>query len=153
MATLKSAEDVADEIAARLATCTVALGAETDLGARVYRGRKTIDDSQIPCSVIIEGDDVPQDQRQAQVALAQRYVLFAYLACDPDNPNTAAHKGLRDLKRAIFRTDGKWHPTWGGKVKNIEYLGRDIGPRADGSGFVVAVIEIGVEYVEDLAAP
>lgn len=150
-----NAEQIAIEIANRLATRTVAQGAETDLGAKVFRGRVRIHDDMIPCSVIIEGDDVVARERGVgpTVKIEQRYVLMAYVPCDPDNPNDAAHKAIRDLKRAMFVTAGKPDATWGRKVKEVAYLGRDIGPRADGAAFVLAVIEIAVEFPESLAAP
>ena len=150
-----NAEQIAIEIADRLATRTVALGAETNLGAQVYRGRVRIHDDMIPCCVVIEGDDVPSRERGVgpTVKIEQRYVLMAYVPCDPDHPNDAAHKALRDMKRAIFSTAGKPDATWGRKVKDVAYLGRDIGPRADGAAFVLAVIEIAVEFPESLAAP
>jgi hypothetical protein len=40
-----------------------------------------------------------------------------------------------------------------GQVKRVEYLGRDIGPRSDGEAIVLAIIEIGVQYVENVATP
>lgn len=152
---LHVAESVGDEIAARLATCTVALDAETDLGVKVYRGRRRIDDSMIPCVTIIEGDDIPARATGGRcvVKLDQRYVLYAYVPCDPDDPNVAAHAALRDMKRALFSTAGRPDNRLGGKVFEVEYLGRDIGPRADGAALVLAALEIGVTYVEDLAAP
>lgn len=150
---LQRAEDVAVEVCARLASRTVALGAETDLGVSVYQGRRRIDDSMIPCAVVIEGPDTAGSAVGARVEVDQPYTLFAYIPCDPANPNVAAHAALRDLKRAIFMTDGKADPRWGGKVREVRYLGRDIGPRADGAAFVVAAIDIGVQYVENLAAP
>ena len=46
----------------------------------------------IPCSVVIEGDDVPaRVSVGTRYNLDQRYVLFAYVPCDPANPNDAAH--------------------------------------------------------------
>ena len=152
---LQRAEDIGTELATRLAACTVALGAETDLGAKVYRGRRHVDDTMLPCTVVIEGDDVPArgGNVKTQYKLAQRYVIFAYVPCDPDNPNDAAHAAIRDMKRALFKTDGVADPRLGGKVRDLEYLGRDIGPRSDGSAFVLAAIEVGVEYVEDVASP
>lgn len=154
---LQSAEDVAAEIVARLGTITIAQGAETDCGLVVFQGRRDVSEEMIPCSVVIEAEDTPDASRPGTlIDLAQRYVLFAYVPCDPLNPNLAAHKALRDLKRAIFRTPGEperaW-PRWGGKVRKVMYLGRDIGPRSDGAAFVLATIEISVEYVEDLANP
>ncbi len=153
-ASLHTAEDIGTELSTRLAKCTVALAAETNLGAKVYRGRRRIDDTMIPCCVVIEGDDVP-DRGNVKTAykLDQRYVLYAYVPCDPDNPNDAAHAAIRDLKRAVFNTGGAADPKLGGLVRDCVYLGRDIGPRADGASFVLAAIEIGVEYVENVANP
>lgn len=149
-----SAEAVGAELSARLATRTTAQGAETDLGAKVYRGRRHIDDTMIPCTVVIEGDDVPaRGNVKTEYKLDQRYVLFAYVPCDPDHPNDAAHAALRDMKRALFNTAGVRDSKLGGKVRDIAYLGRDIGPRADGASFVLAALEVGVEYAEDVAAP
>jgi hypothetical protein len=154
MSLYQSAEDIGAEIGTRLATRTVALGAETDLGAKVHLGRRHIDDTMIPCCVVVEGDDVPERTNvKTAVHLQQRYVLFAYVPCDPSNPNTAAHAAIRDMKRAIFTTGGAPDNKLGGKVREVEYLGRDIGPRADGAAFVLAAVEIGVEYVENLATP
>lgn len=152
---LHTADEIGTELSARLATRTVAQGAETDLGAKVYRGRRRIDDTMIPCAVVIEGDDVPArgGNVKTDYKLDQRYVLFSYVACDPDNPNDAAHAAIRDMKRALFNTNGQPDTKLGGKVRDIVYLGRDIGPRSDGAAFVLAAIEIGVEYVENVAAP
>jgi hypothetical protein len=150
---LHTAEEVGLELSARLATCTVALGAETDLGVKVHRGRRRVDDDMIPCSVVIEGDDKPEDNVATKHKLDQRYVLFGYVKCSADNPNDAAHAAIRDMKRALFNTNGKPDTKLGGKVKELAYLGRDIGPRADGAAFVLVAIEVGVSYVEDLANP
>lgn len=154
MSLYQRAEDIGADIGTRLATCTVAQGAETDLGAKVHLGRRHVDDTMIPCCVVIEGDDVPaRGNVKTAVKLDQRYVLFAYVTCDPNNPNTAAHAAIRDMKRALFNTAGVPDNTLGGKVREIEYLGRDIGPRSDGAAFVLAAIEVGVEYVEHLSNP
>jgi hypothetical protein len=154
MTLLTRAEDVAAQIATRLATRTIALGAETDLGVSIYHGRRHVDDEMIPCSVIIEADDTPDDRTVlTSVSVGQRYVLFAYVPCDPLHPNVAAHKAIRDMKRAIFTTNGKPDRWWGQTIRGVKYLGRDIGPRADGAAFVLAAVEIEVSYVEDLTQP
>lgn len=151
---LQSAAAIGAEVAARLGTCTVAAGAETNLGARIYRGRTAIDDDLIPCCVVIEGaDEVNEPEAGISVNVLQQYVLMAYVPCDPDHPNDAAHAALRDMKRAVFRTDGKADRTLGRKVQRVRYRGRDIGPRADGAAFVCAVLEVTVAYVENLSQP
>jgi hypothetical protein len=151
---LQSAGEIAADIKARLQTRTIALGAETDIGVRVLLGKRSIDKSQIPCVVIIEGDDMPDAvNSRTKYQVEQRYALLAYLPCDIDNPNTAAHAAIRDMKRAIFTTEGVADHKLNDQVKSVEYLGRDIGPRADGEAFVLAIIEVSVTYVEDVATP
>lgn len=146
-----SAADIAQELADRLATITTTNGAETNVGAKVFRGRKNVDEAMIPCAVIIEGNDTPVDRpgRLPAASIKQRYTIAAYTNCDVDHPNDAAHAAIRDVKRALFKVDG----TLNGKVKKITYAGRDIGPRADGYPVVIAVVNIDVEYVEDLTNP
>ena len=148
---LTRAADIAAELSIRLAAVTIANGCETDIGLRVYRGRKNVDESMIPCAVIIEGPDTPQDRpgRLPTASIRQRYVLAAYVACDPDHPNDAAHTALRDIKRAMFKDGG----TMGQRVQKISYAGRDIGPRMDGYPAVFVTVTVDVDFVEDLTSP
>lgn len=145
------ASEIAVELSARLATIKVADGFHTDIGLRVYRGRRKIDDEMIPCAVLFEGaDDVSNPPgHPIEVKVDQGYVLGGYAKCDPDNPNDTAHLIIKDLKRAVFGGAA----TLGGKVRVVQYNGRDIGPRADGVAIVFAVIEIEVEYAETLLDP
>lgn len=151
MTHLTRAADIAAELNTRLNAITQANGCETDVGLRVYRGRKNVDESLVPCAVIIEGADDPQDRpgRLPSALIRQRYVLAAYTACDPDHPNDAAHAAIRDLKRAVFKDGG----TLGNRVPKISYAGRDIGPRLDGYPAVFVTVTIDVEFVEDLTHP
>jgi hypothetical protein len=148
------ASDVSGEIFSRLSQITVANGFETDIGLRVMRGRRKIPaDGELPCIQLIEGgDDVTDTAGRTNVSLVkveQSYVIDAFDFCDPDNPNDQAHKMIRDVKRVIFKGDR----TLGGKVSEVEYLGRDIGPRPDGSGSVQAQVALRVSYAEDLSNP
>lgn len=151
MTTLQTAIEIATELAQRMALVTKAGGYLTDAGTRVLRGRRRIDDGQVPCIVIAEGlDQVTQHpSRMAMAEIDQTYILIAYDECHPDHPNDKAHSLLKDLKRAVF-ADGA---TLGGKVRRVEYKGRDIGPRSDGVGIVCASIEIEVRFIEDLTSP
>ena len=151
MTLYSKAADIAAAIFSRLQAVTQANGYETDLGARVYRGRRNVDETQVPCSVLLEGTDTPTDRsgKLPTAAITQRYVLAAYVPCDPDNPNDAAHAAIRDLKRAMFAGDGDF----GGRVRQVSYRGRDIGPRADGLPIVFVTVDIDVEYIEDLSNP
>jgi hypothetical protein len=152
---LTTAAAVAAEVERRLRLCTVAQGAETDLGAAFFAGRRTIDVSDYPCCILIEGADTPRDQtrQSGNVVIGQRYVLAGFVACDADRPNDAAHAVLRDLKRAMFSTNGKPDSRFDGGVHDVLYKARDIQPRVDGQNYVAALIEIEVTYPEKLSSP
>lgn len=136
-----------------LAEIRVANDYETDVGQRVFRGKLKHDEDLIPYCTIVEGEDRPTEQGLDQVSVVQQYAVGAYLKCDPDNPNDAAHKAIRDIKRVIFtRGEGPARPRLGNRVKSVRYLGKDIGPRADGAATVFAVVHFEVTYVESLIA-
>lgn len=155
--TYLKAEDIAEEVATRIEAITIANGCETDIGTRLLRGRVKVDDDDLPCATIVEGADNIQEMNasagNARPRVQQEFIIVGYDNCDPNAPNTTAHKIIRDLKRAIFRTDGDEDSTFGKRVRAVVYLGRDIGPRADGAASVAAAIRIAVEYVEALANP
>lgn len=155
MTPLNHAEAIGDVIFARLSLNTVAQGAETDIGVSVFRGKRGIQPSEMPCITMIEAQDKPHDQspKSTNVEITQHYVLQAYLACDPQHPNVAGHAALRDLKRCIFSTDGKPDSRLGDAVLQVLYVGRDIAARADGTGFVTVGLEISVKYAELLSNP
>lgn len=148
------AEDIGLEIKSRFEALLIANGAETDIGTTVYLGRRHFDDTMIPGIALIEDPDEPaREHRTDEYRNTQVFTAFAYLACDPSNPAVAAHKALRDMKRALWNTDGKADSTLGGKVRSLIYRGREIGPRADGAAYVVAAIQFSAEYVEKLSTP
>jgi hypothetical protein len=144
--------DISDAIVDKLEGITKANGAETDIGLRTYRGRRNVDETAVPCVVLIEGPDSVTDRpgKLPTVAVTQRYVIAAYVhVASIDNPNVEASAAVRDIKRAIFAGDGDF----GGRVLKVSYKGRDIGPRADGLPIVFVTVDIDVEYVEDLTNP
>jgi len=146
-----TAAEIAANLAVRLATITLASGAETDIGNLVLRGRRNVDEAMVPCCVLIEGSDTITDRpgRLPAVAITQRYVIGAYVRCDANHPNDAAHAAIRDIKKALFGDGG----TLDGRVMKASYRGRDIGPRMDGVPIVFVTVQIDIDYVEDLTRP
>lgn len=145
------ASEIALDVYGRMAQITVANGYETDIGLKVFRGKRKIEDESVPCGVLIEGNDFTES-RPGKLPMSktrQGYVLGGYVPCDPDNPNDAAHAVIRDLKRAMFGDGGNL----GKQAVVVNYRGRDIGPRTDGVAIVFALIEIDIEFVEDLTSP
>jgi hypothetical protein len=154
MTVFVKAADVAIEITSRLAGILVANGHESDIGSTVHRGKRKLPmEDEVPCCILIEGADEIEDtagrSQTALVKVRQTYYIDAFSACDPDNPNDAAHAMIRDIKRVLF----KGGRTFDGKVAEVSYLGRDIGPRPDGVALVQARVMIDVSFAEDLANP
>lgn len=148
-----NASQIAADIEARVKAITKANGYETDIGTTVFRGKIAVNDEDVPCTSIIEGLDTVQDTpgRITRWSIDQAYALVGYEHCDPAAPNDTAHAIIRDLKRAMFITNGQPDATLGGKVRKVSYKGRNIAPRADGQSIVMGIVEFGVEYVESLA--
>lgn len=152
----KKSSDIAEYLTEVLGTIKAANGYKTDLGTTVYRGRLKHDEDRVPYAVLIEGEDRPGETGDPKdVMIVQDFVLGAYVHCNVDNPNDAAHDAIKDIKKAVFRSDLARKQMAGarggnGRVKNLEYKGKDIGPRADGKNIVFAVVHISVTFAEDL---
>jgi hypothetical protein len=155
-AIFKKSSDIAEYLTEVLGTIRTANGYLTDLGTLVYRGRLKHDEDRVPYAVLIEGEDKPGDTgAQKDVTITQDFVLGAYVFCDVDNPNDAAHDAIKDIKKAVFSSDLARKQQAGarganGRVQNLTYKGKDIGPRADGRNIVFAVVHISVTFAEDL---
>lgn len=142
------ASDIAEYLTTLLAGVTIANGYHTDIGLRVFRGKRSKVEEQIPCAVLIEGEDHPGESAgRESIKIVQDYVVGGYVECDPDNPNDAAHLVLKDIKKVLFQQG----PRMGNRVTNISYSGRDIGPRPDGVAIVFAVVHISITFAETLA--
>ena len=151
---MTKASDIALELYNRVSQISKANGFNTDIGLRVFRGKRSLDaKDDVPCVVLVEGNDTPQDESLTSVSVSQRYVFESHDACDPDHPNDAAHLMIADLKRAIFAGEPKHGMRLNGKAKGMTYKGRVIGPREDGAETVFAGIHLDVLYVEDLTNP
>ena len=151
---INSADELSLFIADLLKGITVAQGYETDIGTRVFRGRLKHDEDLIPYCTLVEGEDRVQDEGADKVVIRQEFAVGAYLKCDPDNPNDAAHKAIRDIKQKLFsQGPGPARGRMGNRVKKVTYMGKDIGPRADGKAIVFAVVHLEVLYSENLVSP
>lgn len=140
------AKQVELAFSARLGQILVSNGFRTDIGCRVFRGRRKIDPDQIPCVVIVGSDDSVLAQKRGEVSLAQGYIIEAHCQCDPDNPNDAALDMIADIKRAMWSGD----KSFGGLVRELEYTNRIISPREDGSALVSAGVELSANFPETL---
>lgn len=145
------ASELAALVAARVATVRVANGFNTDVGLRVFRGRMSLNVKDLPCIILAEDADTVLEVKGTKVRLSQRYIIEGHDTCDPEHPNDKAHLILKDIKRAIFGGD----LSFGGSLRpnDLEYAGRSIAAREDGTSICAASIEINLSYVEDLSNP
>lgn len=140
------AQDIANWLTEKVGAISTANGYHTNVGARVFRGRRRLDDDTPPCTVIAELEDTVIEQTQrGLVHLQQVYAIEAHDVCDPDHPNDKCLLIIQDLKKAVFQD-----PTMGRLVKKIAYRGRTIGPRDEGNSLCFAAIRIAVDYAENL---
>lgn len=146
---MSTASTIALAITDRIQQITTANGYQTNIGGRAYRGKLRLDESQMPCVVIIE---LPGESSSAQTAACKTtagYLIEGHSDCDPENPNDVGHLIIADLKKAIFSGDLTFYK----KAIACRYVGCTIEPRTDGLSLVSANIEIAIDYVENLASP
>lgn len=148
---LNKGSEIAEYLTEVLSQITRANGYHTDIGQRVLRGRRKIDDSYLPCVVIIEGEDKTTGEADSrmEIAVDQDYVFGGYAHCDPDNPNDVGHLIVKDIKKALWNR-AVHSGNLGRRVRTFKYMGKDIGPRADGEPMVFAVVHAQARFAEAL---
>ena len=135
--------EVALALTGRIAGIKQADGYQTDIGAKVFRGKLRLSENDVPCAVIVEKDDAPAQQQGVKVKNRCPFLIEGHAACDPDHPNDTGHKIVSDIKKAIWGDKSALHPA----VKDIRYVGRSLSPREDGFAQVSAVVEVEIELV------
>ncbi len=141
-------DELAVAIKARIQGISVANGYRTDIGLRVFDGRRRLDEGSLPCAVIVEEDDEPAGQQRANAKVVARFAVEGVASCDPDNPNVVGRDIVADIKRALWSGD----LTFGNRAIAFEYGGRTIAPREDGLDQVSAAVTFSVTFAESLAA-
>jgi hypothetical protein len=142
-------KDIMNLVHTRLLNVTKANGYDTDCGLKVFNGRRRLDETHLPCIVIIETDSKVSAGTRTNVQVTSRYVIEGHSECDPDNPNDKAHDIISDIKRILFSNDIRF----GGKVREMIYKSQNIAPREDGLSIVSASVEIDLVFSEDLTSP
>lgn len=143
------AKDILASVATRLLNVTVANGYATDCGSRVFKGRRRLDETHIPCIVLAEVDTKVVEGTRTNVRVTSRYVIEGHSVCDSDNPSDVGHDVISDIKKCIFSGDLRF----GGSVRSVDFISQNIGLREDGLNIVSASIEIDLVFAEDLTSP
>jgi hypothetical protein len=143
---MSKASALAAAIFERLSAISTANGYETNVGSRGFRGRRKLEEEHMPCFVLHEGEDTPQDDARKAVSLRQQYIVEGHMQCDPNHPNDAAHKMIADFMKAL------WSAPFQG-TQQIFYKGRAIAAREDGANSVSCFIRFDVSYPVTLDNP
>jgi hypothetical protein len=144
------ASRIAEALCARLETIRTAAGYKTEAGANLFRGAAKIPSERLPSLVLIEGEeDVLGQEDDGICRVSVPYTIEGCIACDPANPNDAAHELIADVQRALFSAAG----ASGGLSIGLVYAGRTIHPREDGSKLVVVQVKLQSIYKLDLKEP
>jgi hypothetical protein len=152
------AKEIGTALSVKLAEIRTVNGFNTEIGYKVFKGRRSLDDKAIPCVVLAELADNAADSTAHGkiITVAQRYTMEAHIPCDPNNPNDAAHDVIEDIKKCVFAGLSDINNTgrfFSDKVKTLKYVGKAILPRQDGTAFVGASVTVEVVFKENLTAP
>lgn len=148
--------DIATAVRARLANISIANGFYTDAGLRIFTGRRNVDQADVPCLVINEGEDSVFAQKDTRVSLGLAMAVQGFIACDPDDPYQAGHRLVRDIKRAIFTEHDAGYPHWGRRgddtplVNRTTYVGRTVSQREDGASLLSVVVQVRFDVADTL---
>lgn len=148
-----TSEGISQKLEQRLATISKANGYETDAGLKVFRGRRTLTEDDVPCIVIVEGPEVPSEQQGTKVRLGVRYMFEAHDVCDPVHPNDKGHALVRDLKRAVFAGERLRGTALDGLATGMLYRGKTIAAREDGESLIFASVAVEPQFTEDVSNP
>jgi hypothetical protein len=143
------AKDISIAVSERLLNIRLANGYNTECGTRVFRGRRRLDESVVPCIIIAEINSKFVDGTRTNVRVTTRYVIEGHSICDPNDPNDVGHDIVGDIKKAIFNGDLRF----GGDVRSISFVSQNIAPREDGVSIVSASVEVDLVFSEDLSSP
>lgn len=149
----QTAKRIGQALAERLKSITTANGYHTNAGQHVYRGRLDIDASILQYITLVELDEnttLRPGRTNTEHKPTQAYAIEAGSVCDANNPNDTAHDLIIDIKRALFGPDD---PTLGGLSTALRYVRRSIDARQAGTDRITAVVQVEVDYFENLVQP
>jgi hypothetical protein len=144
MTTISRADEIAKALKTRLQAIRKNAGYHTDIGLKVYRGKRQLTAGN--CATLYEGEEDAGRSTRAEpytTTAVQHFVAEAAVECDPDNPDIAGHKATADLLKALFTGDATLGALLAGPIL---YTGRVIQPRLDGQALVLVQIKLDATY-------
>lgn len=143
---LTNREKIIRQFMSRLAVITTANGYGTDIGAKVIRARRSIDDDELPVSVLWPGPETAEAiYGITQCSMTVRVEGLA--AFKAENPSVVSERILGDLKRCVMAKAWTREPEL---VTDIMYRGggTETYP-AEGEASVGAYADFAVTYEEE----
>jgi len=140
----------------RLAGIDLDSGFNTDMGARLYLGKRQFNESDLdvgPSMQLYMVDDAPEDSdRYVDPMLIQLgfTVAASRWLGDGDNPTQETADLIQDIKSAVLVIDGE---TLGGLSMDLGYAGSNIEYPEGGIDSVVVQVNFTALYEETYGAP
>lgn len=143
-------EIVIQDLVARAAEITQDNGYATDIGANVFRARKSLDPSDLPAVVIFPGIEEAVHQ-YGGLSCTMPVRIEGVMLYESENPSVVSEKILGDLKMCFLGDDWSRSPDY---IDKIVYTrgGTDDYPE-EGQVSVGAMIQIDVGYASRLDDP
>lgn len=159
MADMPISERVMSALMEQLETITIANGYHTDLGARTYRARRSIDPAQLPAQSLFEEAEVPNNGRVEQGAdvftTRLGFSVQAFVPCDVAQTGTQLGLAKADIKQCLMG----WAKANGGvvdddgKIGALTYRDSTALPRPEGSRCEAVSVSFEVMYQEAFGDP
>ncbi len=152
-------EQLLCDIEAQLQRISVERGYLTDAGARVFRARERIEESDLPCIVLWDAGETAEaaSGNSASMTIKQSILIEAHVPANLADTGRAIGAIKSDIKRAVLRWARPQQRGWahGGQddPKPITYVGAEVQPRAGAGISEVAALTFIATYREGYGDP
>lgn len=142
-------------VIARLELIQVANGYHTDAGLKVFRARRSLGKTDLPCVVVWDSGEEPVGEsgngNSRSITVLQRIGVEVHAAADRDETGEVLGLLKEDAKRALLIYDGLADDD--GKLGVVEYEGAEPIPREDGGVSEAIRLNTAMKYPEARGNP
>lgn len=144
------AERALAEVARRLESITVANGYSTDAGLRVFRARRSISKTDLPCVVVWAGQEAIENGDGSHLAysVVLSIIVDGHVMANQLTTGKTV-EGLRaDIKRAVLSDRSGALSDSVGNIGLLAILSSDGAPRDDGGESETVAVQFSASYRE-----
>lgn len=143
-------------IEAQLATITEANGYHTDVGAKVYRARRTFEKGDLPAISVWKTGEIPAAKDRASRSVEQTCAISVDIHVKAGQADTGSAMELAsaDVKKALLSMDtAQGVRDADGELANLFYVGAEPSPRTDGANAEAMAVNFSMVVPESRIDP